>query len=477
MTTLAEHMIVVRANNCPPMLEKSMYNSWSSSMLLYIKGKEHGIIMLNSVLEGPLIYGTIEENGVTRLKTYKDPSDKENIQDDCDLRATNIVLQGLPLDVYSLVNHHQVAKQIWDRVKLLMKGTKLTQQERECKLYNEFDRFVSWSKFVTDVKLAKDMHESNYDELYAYLSQHEANVTNVCVMHERFPDSLALCQSFDGMGSKSNATSSVINKNRGNNAAVPARESGQTLDEEKLPFLADLRVTESQNTQTTMTHNAAFHTDDLDAYDSDCDEAPGAKAILTANLSSYDCDVISEKAQRIQPTLYDGNMITKKHDVISVVDYEETLILAEESRLKMIEKQNNPISKEKKINISPVNYSELNKLSEHFGKYFVPQKELSVELAFWESFTDFDNGLYSELNEVKMVFNQMEAAVKQCSIDKKYFYIQKKELFLECDRLLEHIICQDVMNIVMHADVLPETVFPVNNDYLVHDNLEVERLE
>ncbi|GKF52286.1 hypothetical protein Tco_0148753, partial [Tanacetum coccineum] len=34
--------------------------------------------------------------------------------------------------------------------------------------------------------------------------------------------------------------------------------------------------------------------DDLDAYDSDCDEAPDAKAILMANLSSFDSDVISE---------------------------------------------------------------------------------------------------------------------------------------------------------------------------------------
>ncbi|GKC42199.1 hypothetical protein Tco_1059921 [Tanacetum coccineum] len=163
----------------------------------------------------------------------------------------------------------------------------------------------------------------------------------------------------------------------------------------------------------------------------------------------------------------------------------------------MIEKQNDPISKEKNVNICPINYAELNKLSEHFGKHFVPQKELSTEQAFllpisnpiseqlvvqptpvktkvsrelpkvslvnksfqklknhlasfdkvvkvrttptgitegtWgfehtkevfvtevipfmnslrESFKDFDNGLHIELNEVKTVFNQMEAVVE-----------------------------------------------------------------
>ncbi|GJW69683.1 retrovirus-related pol polyprotein from transposon TNT 1-94 [Tanacetum coccineum] len=71
----------------------------------------------------------------------------------------------------------------------------------------------------------------------------------------------------------------------------------------------------------------------------------------------------------------------------------------------------------------------------------------------------------------------MEAAVEQCNVDKKYFDIQKKEIFLDNDRLLEHIICQDVMNIVMHADSVPVNVLPTNNNYLVHDNIEIKRVE
>ncbi|GKF91816.1 hypothetical protein Tco_0275517 [Tanacetum coccineum] len=60
-----------------------------------------------------------------------------------DVHATNIILHGLPPNVYSLVNHQEVAKDIWDRVKLLMKGTKLSYEECECKLYNLFDMFAS----------------------------------------------------------------------------------------------------------------------------------------------------------------------------------------------------------------------------------------------------------------------------------------------------------------------------------------------
>ncbi|GJW79520.1 hypothetical protein Tco_0143495 [Tanacetum coccineum] len=143
MSTLAEFMIVASANNRPPMLDKPMYESWKSRMEFYIQGKDHVWIIINSVENSPLIWPIVkQENGTVRPKTYEELSNKEKLQVDCDLKATNIVLQGLPPDVYSLVNHHKVAKEIWDRVKLLMQGTSLSKQEHECKLYDEFDKFT-----------------------------------------------------------------------------------------------------------------------------------------------------------------------------------------------------------------------------------------------------------------------------------------------------------------------------------------------
>ncbi|GJV93301.1 hypothetical protein Tco_1541114 [Tanacetum coccineum] len=72
-----------------------------------------------------------------------------------------------------------------------MQGTSLTKQERECKLYDAFDKFAhikreslhnlppEWSKFVTDVKLVKHLHTTNYDHLHAYLEQHELHANEV----------------------------------------------------------------------------------------------------------------------------------------------------------------------------------------------------------------------------------------------------------------------------------------------------------
>ncbi|GJU46681.1 hypothetical protein Tco_1203947 [Tanacetum coccineum] len=166
----------------------------SSRMELYIENRENGRMILNLVQNGLLVWPTVaQEDGTTMTK--------------------NIVLQGLSPDVYAIVNHHEVAKEIWDRVKLLMQGTKLSLQEKECKLYDEFDKFSfikvqvntkflnslppDWSKFMTDVKLVRDLHTTNYDQLYSYLEQHEAHENKTHLMRERYQDPLAFVANFN----------------------------------------------------------------------------------------------------------------------------------------------------------------------------------------------------------------------------------------------------------------------------------------
>ncbi|GJW16942.1 hypothetical protein Tco_0024378 [Tanacetum coccineum] len=75
---------------------------------------------------------------------------------------------------------------------------------------------------------------------------------------------------------------------------VQAQANGQILHEEELAFLADPGIAEGQATQTVITHNAAYQADDLDAYDSDCDELNTAKVALMANLSHYGSDALAE---------------------------------------------------------------------------------------------------------------------------------------------------------------------------------------
>ncbi|GJV32179.1 hypothetical protein Tco_1392579 [Tanacetum coccineum] len=238
MTSLADKSLLSGGDNKPPMLEKHLYDSWKSRMELYMMNRPHGRMILASVEKGPLVWPSITEDGVTRLKEYVELTPAEAIQADCDIKAINIILQGLPTEIYALVSQHRVAKDLWEKIKLLMQGTSLTKQERECKLYDEFDKFTykkgetlheyylrftlllndmniykmpleqfqvntkflntlpdEWSKFVTDVKLVKDLHTTNVDQLHAHLQQHERHAIEVRMMHERNPDPLALVAS------------------------------------------------------------------------------------------------------------------------------------------------------------------------------------------------------------------------------------------------------------------------------------------
>nr|GEV19557.1 hypothetical protein [Tanacetum cinerariifolium] len=170
MTTLDDKAILSGADNHQLMLEKDMCDSWKSIMELYMLNRQHGRMILESVENGLLLWPIVEENRVTRPKKYSKLSATEAIQADCDVKATNIILQGLPLEVYALVSNHKVAKELWERIQLLVQGTLLTKQEREL----------------------RDLHTTNVDQLHAYLGQHEYHANEVRLMHERTSDPLAL---------------------------------------------------------------------------------------------------------------------------------------------------------------------------------------------------------------------------------------------------------------------------------------------
>ncbi|GKG14760.1 hypothetical protein Tco_0354360 [Tanacetum coccineum] len=78
-------------------MDKDLYDSSKSRMKLYMQNREHERMILESVENGPLIWPTVEENGVIRTKKYTELSATEKIQADCDMKATNIILQGLPI--------------------------------------------------------------------------------------------------------------------------------------------------------------------------------------------------------------------------------------------------------------------------------------------------------------------------------------------------------------------------------------------
>nr|GEU70621.1 hypothetical protein [Tanacetum cinerariifolium] len=301
----------------------------------------------------------------------------EAIQADCDVKATNIILQGLPLEIYAL--------------------------ERECKLYDEFDKFAyrkretlrdfylrfslllndmnmynmkleqfqvntkflntllsEWSKFVTDVKLHSELSSTEtglvvlvfqkgddpIDAINLMMSflmavvtsrypatnnklrtssnpRQQATINNGRVTIQPIQGSknfvtagssrpyasgsagasgkqrVIVCYNCKGEGHMSKQCTKPKRKRdaewfKDKVFLVQAHVNGQVLQEEELEFLADPGITETSSNQHVVTDNTAYQANDLDAYDSDCDELNSAKIALMENLSHYRYDNLAE---------------------------------------------------------------------------------------------------------------------------------------------------------------------------------------
>ncbi|GKA76959.1 retrovirus-related pol polyprotein from transposon TNT 1-94, partial [Tanacetum coccineum] len=216
------------------------FASWQQGIRLYCQGKENGVNIPKSIDEGPFRMGTFWETltkgtesapnlGPERPRVYSNLSPEDKERYNADIRATNILLQGMPKDIYSIINHYTDAKDIWDNVKMLLEGSELTKEDHESQLYDDFEHFrqnkgetihdyyvwfaklindmrnikmtmsrmqlnskfvnnmlPEWGRFVTAVKLNRGLRDSNYDQLYAYLKQHEAHANENKMMMDRF---------------------------------------------------------------------------------------------------------------------------------------------------------------------------------------------------------------------------------------------------------------------------------------------------
>ncbi|GJS05924.1 hypothetical protein Tco_0362720 [Tanacetum coccineum] len=124
------------------MLDRTDYESWSQRIRLYYRGKENGLQILQLIDQGPFKLGTIRDtsNYPTEGRcpswnqkglVYNDDlkyDEKKRYDAECPV-ATNICnFQGLPKDIYKLINHNIEAKAIWDNVKMLLAGSKLTKK-------------------------------------------------------------------------------------------------------------------------------------------------------------------------------------------------------------------------------------------------------------------------------------------------------------------------------------------------------------
>nr|GEX03392.1 putative zinc finger, CCHC-type [Tanacetum cinerariifolium] len=260
-------------------------------------GKENVVNILQSIDNGPYQMGTTRDTlgtandgdvtfRINRPRTYNDLDEHEKKRFDAYIQATNIVLQGLPKDIYKLINHNTEAKAIWDNVKMLLAGSELT-KDRESQLYDEFKRFkMIPGENITDYyvrfhKLVNDMRN-----IKMTMSNIQLNSKFVNNMTPEWDRHIAR-----------NYTQPMHPQNsdyfKEKMLLMQAQENKAVLDKEELLFLAcEQANTYDADVDDLPVHDMAqndpniFQVDDYDAFDSDFDDEPIAQTIFMANLSS-----------------------------------------------------------------------------------------------------------------------------------------------------------------------------------------------
>ncbi|GJS83451.1 retrovirus-related pol polyprotein from transposon TNT 1-94 [Tanacetum coccineum] len=321
MTSLADKSLLSGGDNKPPMLEKHLYDSWKSRMELYMMNRPHGRMILASVEKGPLVWPSITEDGVTRLKEYVELTPAEAIQADCDIKAINIILQGLPTEIYALLEYAPTTYP--------QQQPEFTQPDSSLvvpvfqKGDDPIDAINHMMSFLTAVVTSRypttnnQLRTSSNPRQQATIYDGKVTVQPVQGRQTTYAAGTTRKYTPGASGSNTGKQRTVICyncKGEGHIAKqctkpkrkrddtwfndkvllVQAQAGGQALTEEEIAFLADPGLPDVQTSQTVITHNAAYQADDLDAYDSDCDELNSAKIALMANLSRNGSDALTE---------------------------------------------------------------------------------------------------------------------------------------------------------------------------------------
>ncbi|GJR41293.1 retrovirus-related pol polyprotein from transposon TNT 1-94 [Tanacetum coccineum] len=273
-------------------------------------------MMLDSIDNGLLVYPTIEEDGQTRRKKYSELTEAQQLQDDCYVQATNINLHA-PIHHQQ---HHTPVNPLQQSVSPQpFISPSVTQQPQA-----EFPQL--------DSRLAVPTFQQGEDPidcinkpmafLSAVASRNRGIATTTRGVYAASQPRVVKCYNCQGEG---HMARQCTQPKRPRNVAwfkeklmlAGVKEASQILDEEQLAILSNPGIDEAPVAQQTIPQNSAFQTEDLDAYNSDCDVLSSTKAVLMAKLSSCDSDVLSEVPYA---DTYPNDMIN--HDVQEMTYYE-----------------------------------------------------------------------------------------------------------------------------------------------------------
>nr|GEX19986.1 retrovirus-related Pol polyprotein from transposon TNT 1-94 [Tanacetum cinerariifolium] len=185
-----------------PLLYRGEYSQWVERFMNYLKEQTDGEVMINSIKNGdqPLPRVTqVSINGTTSteqppLKDKSMWSDQEKRIQKIDHLARSLLIQGLPNDIYSLINSNKTAKDLWDALARHMLGSEYGEQDRKATVLYEYCgyskdncelnfKFLNnlqpeWKQYATMMRQKKNLIDINIDALYNILKQIQGDVND-----------------------------------------------------------------------------------------------------------------------------------------------------------------------------------------------------------------------------------------------------------------------------------------------------------
>nr|GFA52150.1 retrovirus-related Pol polyprotein from transposon TNT 1-94 [Tanacetum cinerariifolium] len=144
------------------MLDRTDFASWQQRIRLYCRGKENEVNILKSIDEDRIEWGQLGKPLLRAQKEHLSSHKEESIHS----------------------YYVRFAKLIND-----MRNINLTMSRLQLNSKFVNNMLPEWGRFVTAVKMNRGLRNSNYDQLYAYLKQHETHAKENKMMLERFSQS------------------------------------------------------------------------------------------------------------------------------------------------------------------------------------------------------------------------------------------------------------------------------------------------
>ncbi|GJY78859.1 retrovirus-related pol polyprotein from transposon TNT 1-94 [Tanacetum coccineum] len=436
----------------PPMLDRTNYESWSQQIQLYCRGKENGLLILQSIDQGPFELRTTRNTlGTTpewrfiiqmlkgdRIKVFCSgnvaarqwgraqnesgmqsvgsanpqarPSNASILSEANVIDSTSVDMGNnniIPYEQYMSVDNISVVP-----------SCASSALNDVCVSFDN-DAFVPHDPIATELKI--------YKEQVAIYEQHTK--FELTEREQRMDDQMRMLiqnrnRTEENLKKELHSVKLQLNSTMKNNKLIEdtvttlkqefkQKESKLLTDFSNLKHLND-KLKNKLYSQDQSIQTVHMMLNPTQVYDQKTKTALGAQNPFYLR-----------QAKRAQPALYYGEELLKTHHIpVIVPSSEEDLELAKTTRNKLHAKMNDSACVEKRVTITPPNYSK-----ENFMATFTPQTQLTPEQVFWA---------------MKAVFENLESEVDQNEIDLKNGEIERKNLLITNENLIAECLSKDV---------------------------------